>query len=65
MDDAQKAAYITALLDERRGYERRNNTDGLKAVDDELTRIGHQAQTPAKRATKRPAPAANKGTQTR
>jgi hypothetical protein len=65
MDDAQKAAYITALLDERRGYERRSNNDGLKAVDAELKRIGHEAQTPAKRADTRPKTTRAKKTETR
>lgn len=54
MDDHQKAAYITALLEERRGYERRGNADGVKDVDEELRRIGYQAATPAKRAESRP-----------
>lgn len=44
---------IRALLAERRGYEVHNNTDGVKAVDAELKRLGAAAKPPAKRSSKR------------
>lgn len=52
MTNEQKKEYIAALLREREGYVRYDRPDDVKAVDAELTRLGHKAQTPAKRATK-------------
>jgi hypothetical protein len=52
MNNEQKKAYITALLYEREGYVRYGNKDSLKAVDAELSRLGHQAKPPAARAAK-------------
>lgn len=53
MTDQQHKAYITALLNERAGYERMGQTERVKAVDAELARVGHKAAAPAQRATKR------------
>jgi hypothetical protein len=52
MTDEQKKAHIAALLRERDGYERYGLTERVAEVDAELSRWGHRAQTPAKRATK-------------
>lgn len=52
MTNEQKQSYIAALLREREGYVRYGRDDDLKAVDAELERVGHKAQTPAKRSLK-------------
>jgi hypothetical protein len=52
MNNEQKKAYISALLSEREGYERYGDTANLKAVDAELSRVGHEAKAPAKRSAK-------------
>ncbi len=52
MTDEQTKAYIAGLLEERRGYEIHGRKDRLAAVDAELDRLGHKAETPAKRSTK-------------
>ena len=54
--DEQTAAYIAALLEERRGYEAAGDDGAVAGVDAELARVGHKAKTPAKRAERRPAP---------
>lgn len=46
-------ATIRALLEERRGYERRGDAERVSAVDAELRRLGAQAEPKAKRASKR------------
>jgi hypothetical protein len=51
----QRAAYIKGLLDERAGYEKRGDTDRVNEVNEQLRRLGHDAETPAKRAERRPA----------
>ena len=51
----QIAAYIAALLEERRGYERAGDDAAVAGVDAELERVGHKAKAPAKRAERRPA----------
>lgn len=62
----QSAAYVRALLEERRGAEARSRSDDadvaergaerLAAIDAELQRMGHEAKPPARRAETRPAP---------
>ena len=52
MNKEQTKAYIKALLNERAGYEKYGNQDGVAAVDAELERYGHKVKTPAQRATK-------------
>lgn len=56
MTSEQKQEYISALLEERRGYEMFGNADGLAAIDAELARVGHKAKAPSKRASKMTAP---------
>jgi len=62
----QTKAYIAALLEERRGAEARaEHSDDEKVaekaqqrlhdIDAELSRVGHAAKPPAKRAETRPA----------
>jgi hypothetical protein len=53
--DEQTKAYIAALLEEKRTHPER-----AKDIDKELRRVGHEADTPVKRAEKRPASAASK-----
>lgn len=65
MTDAEKAEYIKALLDERRGCERRGLTDRVKDIDAELRKAGHEAATPAKRAESRPRASRTKKIETR
>ncbi len=40
----QRKAYILALMYERKGYIARNLPDRVKAVEDELQRVGAKAQ---------------------
>ena len=47
-------AEINALLDERRGYVMRGLPDRVKAVDEQLARLGHRVTPEA--AVKEPAP---------
>lgn len=68
MTKEQQKAMISALLQERRGYERRlvgaeedaneeaaaAAKERIKQVDEQLKRYGHEAKTPAQRASKRP-----------
>ena len=50
----QKADYIRALLEERRGCVGRDDREArLEAIDAELTRMGHRAATPRARAETR------------
>lgn len=60
MTSEQQKDHIAALLREREGYERHGLKDRVKDVDAELTRLGHKAKAPAKRAVKMTAP---KGTE--
>lgn len=60
MTNEQRQAYITALLDERRACEQNKRADRVAAINAELAKVGHEGATPAKRATKRPAPTARK-----
>lgn len=54
MTSEQRAAQITALIEERRGYEIAGDTGRIADVDAELRRLGHEGTTPAARAEKRP-----------
>lgn len=51
--DEQRAAKVRALVEERSGYMAQDLQDRVAAVDEELRRLGGQAQTPVLRATKR------------
>lgn len=55
MTNEQRSSLITALIEERRGYEVRNDEDKMAQVDEELRKMGHEGATPAQRAEKRPA----------
>lgn len=50
----QNQKYITALLRERHMAEQRGDADNVRAVNDELNRLGVEAAPPAKRAARRP-----------
>lgn len=52
LTDEQTKDYIAALVRELHGYEVHGDTDGAKAVNAELKRLGAHAKPPAKRATK-------------
>lgn len=66
MTDDKKAAYIAALLDERRACESQGLTDRVNDINAELRAQGHEAKTPAKRAESRPRTArTTKKTETR
>ena len=54
INDQQRNAYISALINERDGYERAGNKQGVKEVTDELQNVGAEAKPKAKRAEKRP-----------
>ena len=54
MTNEQRQRYITALLEERRGYDARGNADGVAQVDAELRRVGHEGTAPVTRAERRP-----------
>lgn len=58
MTEEDRADRIKALLRERAGYEQRGNQARVDAVNAELTRLGHGASAPQKRADKRPRPPA-------
>ena len=47
--------YIAGLIREREQLERRGLDERVKLVDAELARLGHGAETPQKRAERRPA----------
>lgn len=49
----QDAAYLAALVEERKGYEAHGDDDRLAQVDAELTRVRDDAKAPAKRAQTR------------
>lgn len=53
MTDQKQRAHIAALIREREGYERSGKADRVKAVDEQLRRLGHQGKAPAARAIKR------------
>lgn len=48
----QRKAHIAALLREREGYERFGLDKRVAEVDEQLKAYGHNAETPARRATK-------------
>lgn len=52
--DDDRQARITALIEERRGYEQRGLTERVAEVDAELRAYGAEGAAPAKRAAKRP-----------
>lgn len=54
MTSEQRANYIAALLEEKRGYEIKGDAARVADVDAELRAIGHEGATPAARAEKRP-----------
>lgn len=51
----EQARTIAALLEERKGYVQREDTERVAAVDAELKRLGAYAEKPSQRAQKRPA----------
>lgn len=55
MTNEDQEATIQALLHERRGYEVHGDKDGVRQVDEQLKRLGHEAEKPQQRASKRPA----------
>jgi len=62
ISNEQRAAYIKALLQERAGYEKRGNANGVAEVDEELRTIGSAGAIPVAKAEKRPAVKRNKET---
>lgn len=53
MTEEDRANTIRALLRERVGYETAGKQDRVDAVNAELSRLGHTATAPQKRAEKR------------
>ena len=53
MTNEERKTQIATLIRERLGYEASGNTARMDAVDAELARLGHKAQKPVERATKR------------
>jgi high-affinity nickel permease len=53
MTDEQRAAKITALVEERRGYVLCGDTDHVAAVDAELRRLGAEGAPAVAKAAKR------------
>ena len=53
--DEQRNSYISALLEEKSFSEFNGNTDHVKEVDAELSRVGYKPAPKAKTAEKRPA----------
>lgn len=53
MTNEQQKAQIKALLRERAGYQQKGLSDRVKAVDEQLSRLGHKGTPPAGRAAKR------------
>ncbi len=53
MNDQQTHAYIRALLEERGYYIAQDRPEKVAEVDAELARVGHKAEAPVKRATRR------------
>lgn len=60
MTNEQRTRYIKGLLEEKNGYLARGLADKAAAVDDQLRLMGHEAQTPQERASRRPSPRAKK-----
>ena len=54
MTNEEQAAYLKALLAERRMCERTGQADRVIAIDEQLRGIGYNAEKPAARATRRP-----------
>jgi len=55
MTDEQQARYVQALLVELDALEKAGKDERADAVRAELKRLGRSAQTPQRRAEKRPA----------
>lgn len=55
MTKEDQKATIAALLEERRGYMLREETDRVAQVDAQLKVLGHDAEKASKRAQRRPA----------
>lgn len=55
MTNEENKATISALLEERKGYERRGESKRVAEVDAQLKALGAGAEKPSKRAQKRPA----------
>ncbi len=53
MTDEKRQDLIAAYIEERRGYEIHGNTEGVKAVNAELARLGAEGKPKAKRSQKR------------
>ena len=53
MTDAERAAKIRALIEEREGYRRRGEQSRVDLVDKALRDMGAEGETPAARAAKR------------
>jgi hypothetical protein len=51
VEEEQRAGYVRALLEERRGHL--NDPARVEAINAELTRMGHKATAPAERAETR------------
>jgi len=56
----QRAHQIKALIHERDVFLKHGNAERAAEVTEELRKIGHEAEAPAKRAEKRPATRAKK-----
>ena len=55
MTAEERKNLIAALIEERRGYVLRGQTDRVEQVNAELRRLGAEGKPPAKRSTKRTA----------
>lgn len=55
VSNEQRSAHIKALLQERAGYEKRGNTNGVAEVNEELRKIGATGEIQVAAAEKRPA----------
>ena len=55
LSNEQRTAHIKALLQERAGYEKRKNANGVAEVNEELRKIGAAGEIPSVKAEKRPA----------
>lgn len=60
MSNEDRAAYIKALLRERRSCEVRGLEARLPLIDKELRRLGHEAAPPEHRAERRPSAPASR-----
>ena len=55
MNELQRKAYIAGLIQEREGYVRKGNDEGVRDVDRELRRVGGIGKIPKDQAERRPA----------